>query len=290
MEAGNEFASEQLSAVSNTALLTLWARAIEARTANPILADPAAVALTEQLRPILAAVATPFYRQLLAEKLPPLLVLFLALRTQYFDQTARNFRLRFSRGMIVNLGAGFDTRFERLDDGQLRIIDLDLPPVIALKRTLIAEHPRHELLASSVVGLEWMDALDRYDDRRFLFLAEGLLMYLAPDEVKRLMVALAERFPGSELVADVFHGMWLRPPLRSWTVYKLQRQLHFERASMFQFGLDSPQEPTAWHPRIGFLDAYSFLNAPERRLGILRWLRHIPFFRQIHYSVRYRLG
>ena len=280
----------QLSAVSKTALLTLWARAIETQSDDPIIVDAAAVALVEQLRPHLAKMEDPFYRRLVAGKLPPLLILTLSLRTQYYDQMARNFRLRFPRGVIVNLGAGLDTRFERLDDGEVRVIDLDLPPVIALKRQLIAEHPRHVLLPASVFDLAWMDALDRYDDRRFLFLAEGLLMYLPPDQVKRLVIALADRFPGSELVAEVFDARWLRPPWDKLTRRKLQRQLNFDQDAMFQFGLNSPQEMEEWDARLQFVDQWSFLDTNERKLGLYRWFRHIPMIRLIQYNVHYRLG
>lgn len=294
METGSGLQIKQLSAVSNTALLTLWARALEARSNDPVLVDPQAIALTEVLRPYLATMATPFHQQLAADKLPKLLVLTAALRALHFDQMARNFLLRFPRGIVVNLGSGLDTRFERLNadpaNSKARVIDIDLPPMIALKRELLAPHPRHELLAASVLDHDWMNALDRYDDRRYIFLAEGLLMYFPPAEVKRLVITLATRFPGSELVADLFNGRWLRPPWRSWVTRKMQRQLHFDREASFEFGLDSPNEMATWHPRIHFLDEWSLLNAHERKLGPLRWLRHIPLARLAQYIVHYQLG
>jgi methyltransferase (TIGR00027 family) len=276
--------------------VTLWARALAARQPNPILDDPAAIALTERLRPHLAPETDEFHQQLVADRLPALLTVTMALRAQYFDQKARDFLLRFPRAVVVNLGAGLDTRFERLDaspqpiGGRVRVVDLDLPPMIALKRTLCAPHPRHELRAASVLDHAWMDALDRYDDRRLIFLAEGLLMYLPPAEVKQLVVAMAQRFPGSELVAEVVSKTWLRPPWSKLAARKLQRQLHFDRAAIFQFGLDAPAVMAQWHPLIHFLDDWSFLDAHERKLGWMRALRHLPFVRHIQYVVRYQFG
>lgn len=288
--ASQKFDVQKLSSVSNTALFTLWARAIETQSADPILVDPAAVTIVEKLRHHLAATDNPFYQQLVANQLPARLVSALALRAQYYDGLARNFRQRFPRGMILNLGAGLDTRFERLDDGEVRVVDLDLPPMIDLKRQLITEHPRHEYLPASVLDLEWMDALDRYDDRRFLFLAEGLFMYLPPEQVKTLVIALANRFPGSELAAEVFNGLWVRPPWRAFVSRQLRRRLKFDRDVTFRFGLDSPQEMEAWDSRIHFLSAWSFLDAPERKLGVLRWFQHVPLLRLTQYNVHYRLG
>ena len=299
-EPSKHLAIEQLSAVSNTALVTLWARALEARSDDPLLTDPAAIALTEQLRPALATQATPFHQQLVADKLPKQLIILMALRARHFDQMARNFLLRFPRAVVVNLGAGLDTRFERLDAGAnvdtvamneaVRVVDVDLPPMTALKRQLFAAHPRHELLAASVLEHAWMDALDRYDDRRFIFLAEGLFMYFPPAEVKRLVMALANRFPGAELVAEVYHNFWLRPPWNKLVMGKMQRKLHFDRSVVFQSGLDTPDEMAAWQPNINFLDAWSYFDAPERKLGGMRWLRHIPLMRRMQYVVHYQLG
>jgi methyltransferase (TIGR00027 family) len=294
MAAESRLAIEDLSAVSNTAFLTLWARAIEARSADPILDDPQAVALIEELRPHLAKINTPFHRQLVADKVPKLLVTLMALRARYFDQMARSFLLRFPRGIVVNLGCGLDTRFERLNASSeaksVRVIDVDLPSVITLKEQLLAPHPRHPLLASSVLEHRWMDALDRYDDRRFIFLAEGLLMYLPPDEVKRLLVTLARRFAGSELVADLFNGIWLRPPWRELAANKMERRLNIGRDAAFQFGLDSPNAMEAWHPQIRFSGLWSFFDAHERKLGWMRVFRHVPLVRLIQYVVHYQLG
>lgn len=296
MATGTGLAIEQLSAVSYTALLTLWSRALEAASADPILLDPAAITLTEQLRPHVAAMQTPFHQQLARDELPKLLVTLMALRAQHFDQKARDFLMRFPRGVIVNLGAGLDTRFERLDaDSErvidsVRVIDIDLPPVIALKREMLAPHPRHEFVAGSVLDFGWMDVLERYSDRRFLFLAEGLLMYFPPDEVKRLVVTLATRFSGSELVADVFHGMWLRPPWRALTVRKMEQRLHVGRDVSFQFGLDAPAEMAQWHPAIRYLSMWSLFDAPERKLGWMQIFRLVPLIRMIQYVVHYQLG
>jgi O-methyltransferase involved in polyketide biosynthesis len=135
-----------------------------------------------------------------------------------------------------------------------------------------------------------MDSLDRYSDRRIIFLAEGLLMYFPSTEVKRLVVALANRFPGSELVADVFNALWLRPPWAEWITYKMQRRLHFASEATFQFGLNSPNEMEQWHPAIHFQEAWSFFDADERKLGLLRWARYIPLLRLTQYIVRYHLG
>ena len=282
--------TDALSAVSTTALLTLWARAIDSRSPDPVLHDPAAERLVDRLRPLLAATDTPLHRRLVQDRLPRLLVPLLALRGSHYDAVAQEFHTRFPHAVVVNLGCGLDTRFERLDDGNIHVLDLDLPPMIALKRQLVAAHPRHPLLAASVLDPTWMDALDRYDDGRFLFLAEGLFMYLEPADVKQLVLTLAARFPGSELVAEVFNDFWLRRPWRSFTQVKMQRQLNFDSDAMFRSGMAHPAEWEGWSPALRLLDVWSYFDAPAAKLGPLRWMRHIPLLRLTQYSVHYRLG
>lgn len=284
--------AEKLSDVSATSVLTLWARAQGSRSPRPLLPDPAAEALVEQLRPAIARLDAPIYRPLPANDLPKMLVLYLTLRARRFDAYARDFVHRFgSRStVVVNLGCGLDTRFARLDDGHIRVVELDLPPVIDLKRSLLPAHPRHTLLAGSVLDHAWMDALDRYDNARFIFLAEGLFMYLPEAEVKQLVLALAARFPGSELVAEVFSSWWLRPPLDALVARKLRRQFQFGDEAMFRFGIENSRSLEAWSPRLELVDDWSFLDERVRALAPFRWLRHVRAIRQIQWVIHYRLG
>ncbi|MES0404332.1 MAG: hypothetical protein ABUJ93_12685, partial [Hyphomicrobium sp.] len=81
----------------------------------------------------------------------------------------------------------------------MRWIDLDLPPVIELRRKYLEDSERLSTLPASVLVLSWLDALPAVPGEPILFQAEGLFMYLEPEEVRRLVVALRERFPGSGL-------------------------------------------------------------------------------------------
>ncbi|PKL75039.1 MAG: hypothetical protein CVV27_17410, partial [Candidatus Melainabacteria bacterium HGW-Melainabacteria-1] len=121
-----------LSQVSDSLFLPLLCRVIESRSAQPIIRDPQAEAIFEQLKPAFAAIDRPMYRQMLRGQLPRLMVVTVALRSRHFDRQAQTFAARHPEALIVNLGCGLDTRFQRLDDGKLNWLDLDYPEVIAL--------------------------------------------------------------------------------------------------------------------------------------------------------------
>ena len=52
------------------------------------------------------------------------------LRGALFDVWVREFRQRHPDGTVVEIGAGLNTRFERLDNGRVHWFDLDLPDMI----------------------------------------------------------------------------------------------------------------------------------------------------------------
>jgi methyltransferase (TIGR00027 family) len=224
-----------LTDVSATMLLTLYARAIETQSPNPIIVDEKAVELFEQLKPLAAQVEGELYRRVVEDDLPDTLNYTMSLRARHFDQQARDFLQRNPDGVVVDLGCGLDTRFFRLDDGRLHLYDLDLPDVIALKRQFLTETNRYHFIASSVLDFGWMDQL--VDKWSYVFLAEGLFMYLPLVDVKALVLTLQDRFPGCELVCEVFNGGWLEGWRGNFMKRKLQNDMSMGSEAIFQSGL-----------------------------------------------------
>ena len=63
--------------------------------------------------------------------------------------------------VVVNVGCGLDTRFQRIGGGKAVFFDMDLPEVIALRRELIPEQPGNAYIAASLLETGWMDDLLR---------------------------------------------------------------------------------------------------------------------------------
>jgi O-methyltransferase involved in polyketide biosynthesis len=76
---------------------------------------------------------------------------FTLMRVREFDRCALAFLGEHPAGVVVDIGCGLDTRFERLDNGQLEWVGLDLPDVIALRKQLLPEMPRTRLIACSAL-------------------------------------------------------------------------------------------------------------------------------------------
>jgi methyltransferase (TIGR00027 family) len=280
----------QVGAVSETLFLPLYALALASQRPDPIISDPGAVALTRELNRSFAGSDLRLHRKLLAGDLPATLVTTMALRVRRYDRYVTDFLAREPDGIVVNLGCGLDDRRRRTDNGRVRWFDLDLPEVIALRRAHLRESDRMRFLASSVLDLDWLDALPDEPGTRFLFVAEGLFMYLPPEGVRALVVALCERFPGAELVAEVAHSRVVRLMRGRLGRGKFRRQFGISGDVSYQFGLQDSHDMQAWAPGLVLLDDWAYFDEDEPRLGWMRPFARWPLFRQAQWTVHYRLG
>jgi len=279
----------EISDVSETLLITLYCRATETKSKNPVLKDPEAVEITERINKELSGSGSALRRDLAAGRIRRELVLYISLRARKYDDYARRFLEDNPTGVIVNLGCGLDTRFFRIDDGKLVLYDLDLPAVIEIKKKLLSETYRYHYIASSVLDHSWTDELREKHEGPFLFLAEGLFMYLPQEEVKKLVIGLHQTFPGSELACEVANSMIQKTPLRQLTRFKMRKQLHLGKGAFYSSGLGRSDEMEEWAPGIKYLDDWSFFDEAEKKLGWMRFMRRIPFIRKVQWTVHYRL-
>ena len=120
-----------MSAVSETALITLMARVVESEKDNPVIRDEMGSECLERLRTHLP---TDTRNRILDRKLPPTLTRHIALRARKYDAYAKEFIKEHPDGLVVSLGCGFDTRYWRVSDQAWNYVEVDLPAVIEAKK------------------------------------------------------------------------------------------------------------------------------------------------------------
>jgi len=125
-------------------------------------------------------------QQLINQRTDPCFAIHFPLRTRKYDEYALNFFEKHLDGVIVNIGCGLDTRFFRVDNSRCRFFDLDLPALIDLKRKLVQETDRYQMIGQPVLDLKWMDAVESLR-RLVIFLVEGVFLYLPDAEVRSLI-------------------------------------------------------------------------------------------------------
>lgn len=186
----NGRAGVQLGPVQQTLMIPLHGRAVETGKRRPLLSDPRAVQIVESI--------DYDFGQMKAFKGG---ARGAVLRTAIFDVWVRRFLAEHPGGTVVEIGTGLNTRFERLDNGSAGWFDLDLPDVIELRRRFFTDTDRRRMLAGSVLEPGWVDAV-RASPGPYLFVAEAVLLYFAPEQVEQAIGLIRANFPGSLLALD----------------------------------------------------------------------------------------
>lgn len=271
-----------LGDISETLFLPFYARVIESRSRTPILKDPQAEAWANDFLPLFYHSERPLYRHFCRGKMNPLMVRALVLRTRYFDRVTHAYLKAHPQGQVVSLGVGLDTRFSRLDNGQATWVELDLPPVMALRAQLLASPERTTRMTQSVLDQRWFEALPACASPR-LFLAEGLFMYLPEADLFALLQAMQAHFGQSELVCEMASRYFVRH--WGWVIrHQLQNHFHMRDQAAFHSGLASNKELEARVPGLTVLDDWSFLDDKES-YALLKPLRWLALTRQFMWSL-----
>jgi O-methyltransferase involved in polyketide biosynthesis len=210
----------ELEGVPETLLWTLYHRASEARRGDAVLGDPMAVELLDRAD-------FPF-----EQRFGPAtagLSQWQALRALTFDRQVERFLAKHPDGTVVALGEGLETQFWRVDNGRVRWLTVDLPEAIEVRTRLLPAGERQDLLACSALDPLWIDRID--GTRGVLVTAQGLLMYLEPDDARRVIGMCASSIPGGAFVFDAVPrwlsersrsgklgapGRWQPPPWKWW--------------------------------------------------------------------------
>jgi O-methyltransferase involved in polyketide biosynthesis len=261
----NKVSVERISDVSETMLIPLWARAVETRRTDPIVRDPGAVEIMERIDYDFSR----FERSRLSQ-------VGVAIRTMLLDNAVRDYVKRHPGAVIINLGAGLDTRSKRLADVQIRRwYDLDVPEVIELRRRLFKEDSRDCSIPESVLDGSWMDEIVS-EDGTVLFIAEGLFMYFEERDLRPLFDRLVARFPNSEMLLEVLTPFCVGRSRYNDSVKKMETA-----RPEFKWGLESGKVMESWNPFIRHLAEWSYFSFHKSRWGLLGWLAVIPALKRM---------
>lgn len=191
----------ELTGVPETMLWTLNNRAAVARRPGSFFQDPDAVAIAD-------AIDYPFEQNFGKPDSSH------AYRAFVFDEQVRRYLADHPGCTVVELAAGLETQFRRVDDGRVRWLAVDLPEAIDVRERFLPSEGRHQNLAADALDPTWLDQVDA--GAGVYITAGGLLMYFEEADVRRLVTACAERFPGGGMVFDAIPRWFSRKTLRGY--------------------------------------------------------------------------
>jgi len=234
----------KLGSVQETLLIALWCRARENEREKPCLLDPKASELIHQLD-------YDFGR--MDKALTEYVVLVSNISCRYCDDAIKRFIADHPKATVVNIGAGLDTTFYRVDNGSLRWYDLDLPDVIDLRRRLMPETDRSRCISKSVFDFSWFDDTVPPEDGLFMF-ARGVFCYFDAAELKRLYSAIAIRLPRAEMVFNSYNA------LARWGGNHLAVRRRGIRDAPLKWSIGTAKQLTKWDNRIEVVDEWPLFS------------------------------
>ncbi|HEY2762753.1 MAG TPA: class I SAM-dependent methyltransferase [Pseudonocardiaceae bacterium] len=233
----------RLDEAMGTSLLTLYGKALDARMKPTVLGDMMAAQAVEKIDYDFAGLK-------MSAKVAP----NVAARAKHFDDWTSEFLAEHEQATVVHLGAGLDPRVWRVDPGPgVTWYDVDYPEVIDVRGKIFPERENYRMIRSSVTSPEWLQQIPA--GLPTLIVAEGLTMYLRPEEGHQLFRRITDRFPRGVIVFDTHNWLAIRLVNRG-----LARLFG---APLLHWGIDDPHELERVDPRLHCTDAVSALSAPS---------------------------
>ena len=181
----------KLGDVQTTALIPLAIKANETMRKNARIKDRKAVEIIQALN-----IDTAQYDKFMSHE-------GVIARTIMLDRQLKGIIKKAPDTVIVNVGAGFDDRFSRMDNGRILWFDLDLPDAIAARKKAFPERERVTMIAGNALEDDWckpvQEALSGRKSKP-VFIAEGLFMYLTLNQIRTFLEVLKNNFPGGGIL------------------------------------------------------------------------------------------
>ena len=241
-----------LSGVSETLLIPLWARAKFSEDHSPLLNDSKAIEIVKKIDYDFSTHVKAFQFDILRE----------AVRAKQFDDKIKAYITDHPRASIVNIGAGLDSAFYRVDNGLIHWYDLDLPAVMDIRRQLLPEPDRVTYIAKSLLDPSWCKDINTEDG--VFMIAGGVLQFFAEVQVKQFFSMLADNFPNGEIVFDAI------PKLSAFVANWGMRKAGIPEAR-FKRAVHDARKMAQWDKRIKVIDQFPcFKNIPRNPMWSMR--------------------
>ena len=110
--------------------------------------------------------------------------------------------------------AGWTALEEVCDNGSCKIYNLDYPDVIAVRNELLPAGEREKNIPCDLNDTAWFSQIDASGGA--VFFASGVFYYFLTEQVKALVQAMVDAFPGGVLVFDAANRTAVKMIAKTW--------------------------------------------------------------------------
>lgn len=253
--------------VQETMMIPLYARKICSELYPSLYRDETALRLTEEI---------DYDFSDLEKKSGSLMQRFgfleAAMRQNDLAYEVRDYLSSHPRAAVVNLGCGLDSTSRSCDNGSCKIYNLDFPNVIGVRNELLPAGEREENIPCNLNDTAWFEKIDASEG--VVFFAAGVFYYFLKEQVRALVCAMAESFPGGVIVFDAANRKAVKLMLKTWL-----KDAKIKNVGAYFAVSDAKTELSAWDSRLsvssrGYMLGYNDLRDPSVG-GFFRFLSKV---------------
>ena len=195
-----------------------------------------------------------------------------AMRQNDLAWEVRDYLKDHPKAAVVNLGCGLDSTGRSCDNGSCKIYNLDFPNVIAVRNELLPADEREKNIPCDLNDSEWLEKIDASGGA--IFFASGVFYYFLTKQVKALVQAMANAFPGGVLVFDVANRIAVKMIAKTWL-----KGAKIKDVGAYFAVSDAKDELSLWDNRLqitsrGYMLGYNDLRDPSVS-GFFRFLAKV---------------
>lgn len=248
-----------LSDVSETLLIPLWARAYETtHIKNPLVRDERSVEMMNHIDYDFSKFKNANKSQV-----------GIAVRSKILDRETKKFLTTNPNAVCINIGCGLDTRFYRVDNGQIHWYNLDFPEVMEIRKQFFEKNDRIHEIPCSCFDENWITNV-KTSGKPVLFLMEGLSMYFTEEQMKDFFSMLIRHFPKAQILLEVMPPFLIKQQKRHDAVDA--------KKAPFLWGIKDGKNIESFHKDIRFLAQWTYYEGHRVRWGLMGFLSLIPWW------------
>lgn len=195
-----------------------------------------------------------------------------AMRQNDLAVEVRDYLETHPEAAVVNLGCGLDNTGRNCDNGKCKIYNLDFPEVISARNSLLPSGEREENISCNLNDTSWFEKIDASGG--VVFFAAGVFYYFLKEQVKTLVIKMAEKFPGGKIVFDAANEKAVKLMLKTWI-----KDAEIKDVGAYFAVSDAVSEISAWDNRLtvssrGYMLGYNDLKTPSVS-GFFRFLSKV---------------
>ena len=192
-----------------------------------------------------------------------------AMRQNDIEWEVRDYLSSHLNAAVVNLDCGLDNMDKYCDNGSCKIYNLDFPDIIAVRDKLLPVGERDKNVPCNLNDTEWFTKIDASEGA--IFFASGVFYYFLTEQVRTLVQAMADSFPGGVLVFDAANRTAVKMIAKTWL-----KSAKIQDVGAYFAVSDAKSEISPWDSRLqvtsrGYMLGYNDLRDPSVS-GLFRFL------------------